>query len=711
MVSVAILITLCTVIGGLSFLGSRMMADTNARIISRQVALGQFAAHHTDEELAEVERYLDDLSATGLPHTLDVLADPDLPRNTMIAALAVLGPDGRPVPGGTRDPSLRELDWRGIPDLALGSPGEAARWSGVFAGPDGRPLVVVTLPLQGPQSVDRWLTAVVNTTNADMQGLVLAFTQLGQTEHAVLVDQNLHVIASSDPRQILGSAGDAEVHAQVQVDRVSSTVRTQRSTDPDAQPGTRIMTFVPLTRAPWSLAVGGSERELLAPVGTWRRDVATLGAFFVAVALLAGWAITRNLTRPLQLLTNTAERLGESNLAGEVPVVGPGEIRTLARSFEAMRDRLRQASDRLQRANADLAVEKSLYEAVFRSMGTAVVTVDEQHRVTSLNPAAETLLGRPMADVLGAACPTLLRTAAGELPNICRTCPVAAGAKPARRGPSQEALLTPGGRPVVVMTTCSRIHARDGHQAGGVRVMRDVSSDEIAVLRDAFLANMSHDLRSPLGHIKGNATLLLRRDTAWNERTRRQSLKAISTACDTLERMLENTLNLSQLNGGGLQLNRGPVDTRALVTQAIRRIRPLAHRHRFVMDVPKGLPAMHGDAGWLAHVLNNLLDNAVKYSPAGTTVRVSADVDPGGVRVSVADEGPGVPPSERRAIFVRFRRGQSPATQSVPGSGLGLAICQSVVEAHGGRVWVEDRPGGGSVFCFTSPTQAVGALC
>ena len=258
--------------------------------------------------------------------------------------------------------------------------------------------------------------------------------------------------------------------------------------------------------------------------------------------------------------------------------------------------------------------------------------------------------------------------------------------------------------------TCSRIASRDGGQAGGVRVMRDISSDEIAALRDAFLANVSHDLRSPLGHIKANATLLLRFDTAWNERSLTQSLMAISTACDTLERMLENTLNLSRLNGGGLDLHREAVDVRTLVTQAVRRVRPLAHRHRFVVDVPKHLPPIDGDPGWLGQVLSNLLDNAAKYSPAGTTVRVSAAVDSSGVRVSVADEGPGVPPSERRAIFVRFRRGQDPATRRVPGSGLGLAICQSVVEAHGGRIWIEDAPGGGSVFSFTCPARPIEAL-
>jgi PAS domain S-box-containing protein len=416
------------------------------------------------------------------------------------------------------------------------------------------------------------------------------------------------------------------------------------------------------------------------------------------------------MTRPLHLLTGAAEQLGEGNLACQVPVVGLGEIRTLARSFDAMCGRLRQACDNLQRANTELAVEKSLYEAVFRSMGTAVLTVDERQRVTSMNAAAEVLLGQPAAEIIGALCPTLLSTAAGELPAICRQCPVAGPRKPAQCGPSQEGLVTPGGRPVLVLTTCSRIASTNGGPAGGVRVMRDISSDEIGALRDAFLANVSHDLRSPLGHIKANATLLLRRDAVWSARTTRQSLKAISTACDTLERMLENTLNLSRLNGGGLELDRGPVNVRAPVTQAIRRIRPLAHGHRFVMDVPKDLPPIDGDSGWLGQVLSNLLDNAVKYSPAGTTARVSAAVEPGGVRVSVADEGPGVSPSERRAIFLRFRRGQNTVAQPVPGSGLGLAICQSVVEAHGGRVWVEDRPEGGSVFSFTCPTWSSGAV-
>jgi PAS domain S-box-containing protein len=707
---ISIVVALCTVIGALSLLGARIMADTNDRIISRQLALGQFAAHHTDEELAEVERYMDELATAGLSRTLDVLGDANLPRNSMIELLAILGPDGKPVFRGVTDAATQHMDWPTPPDLVLGGADDGVHWSGVFAGPRGRPLVAATLPLRGPDSQQRWLMAAINTSNADFEGLVLAFTRLGETEHAVLVDQSLRVISSSEPEQVLHMADDAQLHHHAQLEHVQSTVRTQQADDPTTEPVARLMTFVPLSRAPWSLALGGSERELLAPVEAWRNAVAALGAFFLVVGLAAGWAITRTLTGPLHLLTSVAERLGEGNLACQIPVVGLGETRTLARSFDAMCGRLRQACDNLQRANAELAVEKSLYETVFRSMGTAVMTVDQQQRVTSMNAAAEVLLGRPTADIIGATCPTLLSTAAGELPAICRQCPVAGPHKPAQCGPSQEALVTPGGRPVLVLTTCSRIASTNGGPAGGVRVMRDISSDEIAALRDAFLANVSHDLRSPLGHIKANATLLLRRDAVWSPRTTRQSLKVINTACDTLERMLENTLNLSQLNGGGLELNRAPVNVRTLVTQAIRRIRPLAHGHRFVTEVAKDLPTIDGDAGWLGHVLSNLLDNAVKYSPPGTTVRVSAALESGVVRVSVADEGPGVAPSERRAIFLRFRRGQNVAAQPVPGSGLGLAICQSVVEAHGGRVWVEDRPDGGSAFSFTCsawPSEAV----
>ena len=698
-----------TIIGGLlsvlavlSFLGSAMMADTNERILSRQVALGRLAAHHTDEELAEVETYLSQLAAADFPIVLHVISAPYSGAGTLVKFVTIVAPDGTPLYPEVIPAHAQVVDWRAVRGLDLyNSDTGHVQWSGIFAARDGSPMVAAATRLLDESATGAWLVAALDPNTADMQGLLFAFTMLGETEHSALVDQYQRVIASSDIMEVLGIADDANLHEQVQLSKSLTTLRTHADLADADTVAPHVMTFVPLARAPWSLALGGSEQELLAPVEAWRRQVAILAVLILGIGLVSASAIARVVTQPIGRLTRVATSIGHGDFAQPVPLVGHGEVRTLARSLEDMRHRLKESTAGLQRALADMAAGKALYEGIFQSMGTAVVAVDEQLRVTSVNPAAEVLLGQPAERIIGTACPTLMRSASGDVPAACQTCTVTTATGPAMYGPRQEALLTRSGRPVFVLTTCSRAAVGADQSTRAVRVMRDVSSDEVASLRDEFLGNVSHDLRTPLGHVKGNADLLLRRDVTWDTRTTRDSLKAISSAVDTLDHMLKNLISLSRFNAAGLELRLRRVKVRGLVTQAVRRARPLAGRHRFVLDIPRDIPDIEADATWLGEVLANLLDNAVKYSPAGTVVRVTAEDCARMVCVSVADQGPGVPASEHRAIFVRFRRGENALAQHVAGTGLGLAICQSVVEAHGGRLWVADGPNGGAVFSFT----------
>jgi PAS domain S-box-containing protein len=700
--STTIVVGLLSIVAVLSFLGSAMMADTNDRILSRQVALGRLAAHHTDEELTEVENYLRELAQADLPVVLHVISAPYATTGTLLKYMTVVAPDGSVADHEVMAPQAGTADWRTVPGLDLDRPSTGGvRWSGIFAAQDGSPLVAAAIKLSAREAEDNWLIAVLDPNTADMQGLLVAFTLMGETEHSALVDQYQRVIASSHPDEVFGLADDAALHQNVQLNQTLATARTHADAADVQDSATHIMTFVPLAHAPWTLALGGSEHELLAPVEAWRKQVLVLAVILIGVGLLAASAIAAAITQPVRRLTRVATRIGRGEFAVPVPIVGHGEIRTLAGSLEDMRQRLEQSTAEVQRAFVDMIAEKALYEGIFQSMGTAVVALDQRLQVTSVNPAAEALLGQPARGIIGEDCRMLIRSASGGVPVTCQACTLDMEGGPAFLGPRQEALLTRSGRPVFVLTTCSRAAVGPDGSTGVVRVMRDVSSDEVAALRDEFLGNVSHDLRTPLGHVKGNTDLLLRKDVSWDSRTTRDSLRTISAAVDTLDHMLSNLINLSRFNAAGLDLHFEKVKVRRLVIKAVRRARPLAGRRRLVVDVPKDIPDIEANAAWLGEVLANLLDNAVKYSPSGSELRVTAEACSAMVRLSVVDRGPGVPASERRAIFVRFRRGENAVTQHVAGTGLGLAICQSVVEAHGGRLWVDDNPEGGSVFSFT----------
>ena len=227
-------------------------------------------------------------------------------------------------------------------------------------------------------------------------------------------------------------------------------------------------------------------------------------------------------------------------------------------------------------------------------------------------------------------------------------------------------------------------------------------SDE---LKSALLSSVSHDLRTPLAAIKGSVSSLLVEGTGvtWDDATRREFLLTIDEETDRLTRLVGNLLDLSRIEAGALHPHREPYPLDELLWQAIDRLAVPGLAERVRVTLPDDLPLVPLDPVLLERVFTHLLDNAAKYSPPGSPIAVVAERHGPEVRVSVIDRGPGVPADERARIFDRFyRAGQS---RVVKGTGLGLAISRGFVEAHGGRLWVEDAPGGGAAFVVALPLE------
>ncbi|HET8631458.1 MAG TPA: DUF4118 domain-containing protein [Thermomicrobiales bacterium] len=230
-------------------------------------------------------------------------------------------------------------------------------------------------------------------------------------------------------------------------------------------------------------------------------------------------------------------------------------------------------------------------------------------------------------------------------------------------------------------------------------------SDE---LKTALLSSVSHELRTPLAAIKGSVSSLLEEGAAggvhWDEATRRDFLATIDEETDRLTRLVGSLLDMSRIEAGALRPRREPYALDELLWSAIDRLSALAGRVRFAP--PPDLPLVPLDPVLLDRALGNLLDNAAKYAPPGTPVDVTIETyaDRGEVWVRVSDHGPGVPPADRERIFERFyRAGRPRGAAPVIGFGLGLAIARGFVEAHDGRLWVEDAPGGGASFIVALP--------
>jgi two-component system sensor histidine kinase KdpD len=227
-------------------------------------------------------------------------------------------------------------------------------------------------------------------------------------------------------------------------------------------------------------------------------------------------------------------------------------------------------------------------------------------------------------------------------------------------------------------------------------------------LRAALLSAVSHDLRTPLAAIKASVSSLLDPDVAWDAAARHELLTAIDEETDRLTRMVSNLLDLSRIEAGALRPETDRYDVGELIETVAGRMARAVAAHRLVLDVPADIGDASLDYVQIGQVLANLIENAAKFAPAGTTIRVAARRRVGEVEISVADEGPGVPPAERARVFEKFYRFED-AGRRVPGTGLGLAISKGLVEAHGGRIWIEEAPGGGARAVFTLPTGAARA--
>jgi two-component system sensor histidine kinase KdpD len=236
------------------------------------------------------------------------------------------------------------------------------------------------------------------------------------------------------------------------------------------------------------------------------------------------------------------------------------------------------------------------------------------------------------------------------------------------------------------------------------RAQKEEIEVEAERLRTSLLSSLSHDMRTPLGAITGAASSLLEERSKLTEPARRELLQSILDESNRMNRLIGNLLDMIRVESGALQVQKDWQPLEEPVGVALIRLSERLKQHPVRVRLPPDLPLVPMDGVLIEQVLVNLLENAAKYTPAGTAIDIAAEQTDGVVRVDVLDRGPGIPPGEERRIFEKFYRvaGEGPAT----GVGLGLTICRGIVTAHGGRIWAENRAGGGAAFHFTLPLSS-----
>jgi two-component system sensor histidine kinase KdpD len=239
------------------------------------------------------------------------------------------------------------------------------------------------------------------------------------------------------------------------------------------------------------------------------------------------------------------------------------------------------------------------------------------------------------------------------------------------------------------------------------RLSREAQEAEVRIeterLRNSLLSSVSHDLRTPLATITGAVSTILEDRTGLDAATQRELLESVHEEAERLNRLVQNLLEMTRLESGALQLKQELHPPEEIIGAALGRVGKRLGDRRVTTKVPSDLPLVAMDDVLIEQVLVNLLDNALKYTPAGTPIEVIATATDQNLTIEVADHGPGLPAGEEDRVFEKFFRGEQIVAR---GAGLGLAICRGIVRAHGGRIWAQNLPGGGVAFLFTLPLGA-----
>ncbi|HLY85445.1 MAG TPA: ATP-binding protein [Gaiellaceae bacterium] len=333
---------------------------------------------------------------------------------------------------------------------------------------------------------------------------------------------------------------------------------------------------------------------------------------------------------------------------------------------------------------------------VLSHLGEGVFLVDSSGVVLLWNATAETITGLPAERVTGAP----IEAALPGWPSISGRVPIFEA--DARSRP-ETIPFEIGGRELWL--SIAGVEFSDGT----VYAFRDATSEHrLEAIRAEFVATVSHELRTPLAALHGAALTLTQRGHELAPDTKERLLRMISAQSKRLAGLVEDILLAGQLDAGSLRVEREPFSAAEVARAAVDEARArAAHRAMLRISTSDDLPRVLGDEGRTHQVLANLIDNAVKYSPAGSRVDVAVERENGRVRFSVRDRGPGIPATEREHVFEKFYRLDPDHRQGVGGSGLGLYICRQLVSSMHGRIWVEPAPQQGSTFAFDLPIAHV----
>ena len=426
-----------------------------------------------------------------------------------------------------------------------------------------------------------------------------------------------------------------------------------------------------------------------------QKKIALSGLLIALLVIVLAWLVARHLSRPLEEMRAGAERFAAGELSGGITEDGPEEVVGLARAMNRMAGQLDRRLRTIER-------QRSQLQTVFCSMVDGVITVDGAERVVEINQAAADLLGVQPERAKGKNIGVAIRNTA--LKQLIRQ--TLTGGEPVE---GDLVLLGPRGREHFCRAQGNRLADLDDRGHGAVVVISDLTRlRRLESLRRDFVANVSHELKTPITSIEGFAETLL--DGALEEpEEARRFTGIILQQSRRLHAIVEDLLTLSRIEQEDrrqeIPLQELPLLETLQAAVQVCQERAVARGMELSLHGPEKLRARINPA-LLEQALVNLIDNAIKYSPAGRPIAIEARPGEGEIMIMVRDRGPGIPAASLPRLFERFYRVDKARSTRMGGTGLGLAIVKHIIQAHRGRVEVSSEPGQGTVFTIYLPESA-----
>jgi two-component system phosphate regulon sensor histidine kinase PhoR len=401
---------------------------------------------------------------------------------------------------------------------------------------------------------------------------------------------------------------------------------------------------------------------------------------------LVGFAASSRFSRPIGELTRAASAIARGEFHRSLPAAGGEELQVLGGALQDMKDGLERALDRAES-------ERRLTATVFESLPDGLVVVDAKLHIVEANERFSRMIGIPSP-------------AGRALWDLLRYRPLLECFEATLQGKDVSSRVVRLADDVVWEVLVAPLP--EGSRAAAVGVLRDITRlERTESMRRTFVADVSHELRTPIASIAAAAETLADGDTEAEDQARLVSV--IRRQAERMRELIDDLTDLAQIESGSIPLERAPVDLLSLLRDVAQELEPTAREKQVTLRVTGDAGAtVIGDRRRLGQVARNLLDNAIKFSPAGSPVELEAGLRNGSASFSVADRGPGIPRAERDKIFQRFYQVDRSRSKTRPGTGLGLAIVKHIVHLHGAAVEVDGEVGQGSTFRVLFPAHLEG---